>query len=227
MIKNVFFDLDDTLFDFHAAEHIAILDTFREVGIAPTADNAELYSRINLSCWQRMERGEWERDEVLVRRFAILFDTLGITGDAQATQRYYEDRLSREVSYVDGAIELLGELRGKYRMYITSNGTAVVQDRRIGASGIAEYFDGIFISERVGAHKPSPEFFNRIFDTVGGERQETVIIGDSLTSDILGGINAGIHTVYYNPRGKKNDTGIVPEYEIAALGEIPRLLEKI
>lgn len=227
MIKTVFFDLDDTLFDFHAAEKVAILDTFITVGITPCEENAAVYSRINLSCWQKMERGEWTRDEVLVRRFELLFDELGISGDAVSTQAYYEDRLSREVSYIDGARELLDGLRGKYRLYITSNGTALVQDRRIGASGIAEYFDGIFISERVGAHKPSAEFFDRIFEQIGGERSQTVIIGDSLTSDILGGINAGIHTVYYNPKGRKNGTDIMPEYEIGELAEIPCLLTTI
>lgn len=227
MIKTVFFDLDDTLFDFHASEHTAILDTFRHVGIEPSEENAALYSQINLSCWERLERGEWSRDEVLVRRFDIFFDALGVTGDAMATQKYYEDRLSYEVCYIDGARELLERMRGKYRMYITSNGTALVQDRRIGASGIAEYFDGIFISERVGAHKPSREFFNRIFEQIGGERAETVIIGDSLTSDILGGINAGIHTVHYNPKGRKNGTGITPEYEVRKLCEIPELIERI
>lgn len=227
MIRTVFFDLDDTLFDFHAAEHVAIRDTLSHVGIEPSEENAALYSKINRSCWQRLERGEWERNEVLFRRFELFFEALGVTGNPHETQRYYEDRLSREVSYIDGATELLEGLKGKYRLYITSNGTALVQDRRIDASGIAEYFDGIFISERVGAHKPSPEFFDRIFSAVGGQRQETVIIGDSLTSDILGGLNAGIHTVYYNPRARENNTGIIPEYEIMALWEIPSLLEKI
>lgn len=227
MIKTVFFDLDDTLFDFHASEHTAILDTFRHVGIEPSEETAALYSRINLSCWERLERGEWTRDEVLVRRFDLLFDALGVAGDAMATQKYYEERLSHEVCYIDGARELLEGMRGKYRLYITSNGTAIVQDRRIASSGISEYFDGIFISERVGAHKPSAEFFDRIFDTVGGERGETVIIGDSLTSDIRGGLNAGIHTVHYNPQGRVNDTGILPEYEVRELCEIPALIERI
>lgn len=227
MIKTVFFDLDDTLFDFHAAEHTAILATFSHLDIEPSEENARLYSRINLACWQRLERGEWDRDEVLTRRFEIFFAELAVEADPIAAQSFYEERLSHEVSYVDGARELLDRLRGRYRMYITSNGTAPVQDRRIGASGIAGYFDGIFISERVGAHKPSAEFFNLIFAEIGGERSETVIIGDSLTSDIKGGINAGIHTVHYNPKRKKNNSGITPEYEIGELSEIPDLLERI
>ena len=226
MIKTVFFDLDDTLFDFHAAENIAVSDTLLHFGIEPTPDTMSLYSSINRSCWQRMERGEWTREVVLVERFGLLFDALGVAGDPTATQAYYEDRLSHEVSYIDGARELLSALRGRYRLYITSNGTALVQDRRIAASGIAEYFDGIFISERVGAHKPSPEFFDRIFDAIGGKREETVIIGDSLTSDIRGGLNAGIHTVYYDPK-HRGYTDVIPEYTLHSLAEIPALLEKI
>lgn len=227
MIRTVLFDLDDTLFDFGAAEHTAICDTLSHLGIEPSKETVHLYVEINLACWKRLERGECTRDEVLYSRFNILFSRLGIERDSTEAKRYYERRLAEEVCYMEGAEELLSSLRGKYRMYIVSNGTALVQDRRIELSGIAKYFDGIFISERVGHHKPSPAFFDAVFRETCAKRCETVITGDSLTSDIQGGINAGITTILYNPKQKDISGDILPDYQIKSLGELPRLLEAI
>ena len=227
MIKTVFLDLDDTLFDFKASEHVAICDTLRQFNIEPTENTVKRYSEINISCWQKMERGEWSRDEVLYKRFEMLLLELSVGANPHLMQSYYEKRLAEEVCYLDGAEELLEALQGKYRLYATSNGTAAVQDRRIELSGIGKYLDGIYISERVGYHKPAREFFDRIFEEIGGERYETVIVGDSLTSDIRGGIDAGIKTCLYNPRGITISADILPDYEIKSLGELPKLLEGI
>lgn len=228
MIKTVLLDLDDTILDFHAAEYAAIRATFDEVG-APSDDaTVRRYSEINRSCWQRLERGELTRCEVLVERFKLLFAELDIDADPIVTQNVYEHRLSLEHPFIEGGRELLDVLYGKYALYIASNGTPLVQDRRIADSGIAKYFDGIFISERIGANKPSREFFDAAFATIEGfSREETVIVGDSLTSDVLGGINAGIRTCYFNPHSKENNTGITPDYEIRSLSELPILLERI
>lgn len=226
MIRNVLFDLDDTLLDFKRAEAEAIRYTLAEFGIEPTDENIKLYSRINLSCWEKLETGEYTRDEVLHRRFDILFDTLGVEGDSHATQKLYEYRLSLGAYYIEGAEELLGKLYGKYRLYLATNGIVNVQKRRIADSGIGKYFDGLFVSEKIGYNKPDKRFFDAAFCEIPDfKHSETVIIGDRLPSDILGGINAGIKTVYYNPMGKENDTGITPDYEIRDLGEIEELLE--
>ncbi len=228
MIKNVLFDLDDTLLDFHRAEAEAIRHTFAEIGIDPTDENVALYSKINRSCWARLETGEYTREEVLHRRFDMLFEALGTSGDSHATQRLYEYRLSLGAYYLDGARELLDELYGKYRLYLATNGIVNVQSRRIKDSGIGKYFDGIFVSEKIGYNKPDKRFFDAAFYEIPDfEREETVIIGDTLTSDILGGINAGIKTVYFNPKGVKNDTGIIPNYEIGSLSELTNLLENM
>ena len=226
MIRNVLFDLDDTLLDFHRAEAEAIRYTLKEFGIDPTNETIALYSRINRSCWAKLETGEYTREEVLHRRFDMLFATLGVTGDAHETQKLYEYRLSLGAYYLDGAEELLDELYGKYRLYLATNGIVNVQSRRIKDSGIGKYFDGIFVSERIGYNKPDKRFFECAFSEIPDfVLDETVIIGDTLPSDILGGINAGIRTVYFNPRGLKNDTGITPTYEIGTLAEIKELLK--
>ena len=228
MVKFVFLDLDDTIFDFHASEGKALSKTLAELGITPTAETLALYSKINKGQWERLERGEATREEILVRRFEILFDTLGVCKPAYEAQKIYEHNLSLEYIYIDGAEELLENLFGKYKLYLASNGTAKVQDSRIERSGIAKYFDGIFISQRVGYDKPSREFFECCFSEIDGfSKDEAIIVGDSLSSDILGGINAGIRTCRYNPKGMPQNPEIMPDYEIASLGELPKLLERI
>jgi 2-haloacid dehalogenase len=226
VIRNVLFDLDDTLLDFHRAEAEAIRHTLREFGINPTDETVALYSKINRSCWAKLETGEYTREEVLHRRFDILFQTLGVEGDAHETQKLYEYRLSLGAYYLDGAEDLLDELFGKYRLYLATNGIVNVQSRRIKDSGIGKYFDGIFVSERIGYNKPDKRFFECAFLEIPDFKlEETVIIGDTLTSDILGGINAGIKTVYFNPKNRKNDTGITPDYEIGTLADLTELLK--
>lgn len=228
MIKNVLFDLDDTLLDFHRAEAEAIRFTLKEIGIDPSEENVALYSKINRSCWAKLETGEYTRDEVLHRRFDILFDTLGVEGNSNETQKLYEYRLSLGAYYLDGAEELLDTLYGKYRLYVATNGIVNVQSRRIKDSGIGKYFEKIFVSEKIGYNKPDKCFFDSAFAEIPDfKHDETVIIGDILTSDIKGGINAGIKTVYFNPKSVKNDTDITPDYEIANLGDLPKLLEQM
>lgn len=228
MVKTLLLDIDDTILDFHRAQDTALPETFLELGIEPTSEVLSRYNEINREGWQMLERGEITRDEVVLRRFRILFSELGRPEiDAKETWRIYEDKLSRIHVFIDGAKELLDELFGKYDMYVVSNGTASVQDRRIAESGIGKYFKKMFISERVGYDKPSREFFDFCFAEIGDfDKAETLIVGDSLTSDILGGINAGIRTCHYNPKGVYSDN-IKPDYEIKSLGELPSLLKTI
>ena len=228
MIKHIFLDLDDTLLDFHKAEYIAIRSTFDEMGIPSDDGTIARYSEINRRAWERLECGEWTRGEVLVGRFRLLFEELLLDANPERTQAIYEDKLCIGHYFMDGAKELLDELHGKYRLYITSNGTARVQDSRIASANIADYFDGIFISQKIGYDKPRVEFFDRVFEKIEGfSRDEAIIVGDSLTSDILGGKNAGIKTCLYNPGGKENKTAVTPDYEIKTLAELPRLLVEL
>ena len=123
---------------------------------------------------------------------------------------------------------MLEALHGEYRLFICSNGTAVVQEGRLKSAGIGPYFEEIFISEEIGFNKPSVEFFNRCFDKIPDFcRERTIMIGDSLTSDILGGINAGIRTCWFNPQGRSGRGDIVPDYELSKLEQVPGLLKKI
>ena len=228
MIRNVLFDLDDTLFDFHKAEKIALTKTLVHFGIDPTEETLALYSTINAAHWKRLELGEISREEVKVGRYRELFKTIGVECDPVKATAYYESMLAIGHYFMPGAPELLEELYRKYRLYIVSNGTAKVQEGRIGSSGIAKYMDGIFISQILGANKPDKQFFDICFAEIPDfSLSETVIIGDSLSSDIKGGINAGITTVWFNPKGIENDSDITPDYTIKELSEVPGLLSQI
>lgn len=224
----VLLDLDDTLLDFHQAEHIAIAKTFAHFGIEPEERIIRRYSEINAAQWKRLERGEIDREQVLVGRFALLFDELGLNFSSREAKSTYENFLSQGHYFVPGAEALLDALHEKYRLFICSNGTAVVQEGRLKSAGISPYFEEIFISEEIGYNKPNPDFFVRCFERIPGFcRDKAIMIGDSLTSDILGGINAGIRTCWFNPQGSPGREDIIPDYELGKLEQVPGLLKKI
>ena len=228
MIRYVLFDVDDTLLDFGKAEAAAIRKTFERIGIPVTDELIRRYSEINAQQWSRFEKGEITREKLLTERFDILFSELGINVPSEMAQASYEYLLGIGHYFVDGAEELLEALKDKYELYIVSNGNASVQDRRLKSAGIIPYFKDIFISERVGFNKPSAEFFEACFERIPGfEKDKAVIVGDRLSSDILGGINAGVRTCWFNPRGDAPDPDIPADYEIKHLGELPALLESI
>lgn len=228
MIKAVLFDSDDTLLDFTRAEHEALKRTLTEVGIEPAEETISLYSSINKRHWEMLERGELTRPQVLTQRFDRLFEALGLKGDSAATQEIYERELSCGHYFIPGAVELLEALYGRYKLYMVTNGNEKVQVPRLKSADIGHFFEEIFISQRVGYDKPRIEFFDACFAQMPPfEKDEMIIIGDSLTSDILGGINAGIHTCWFNPHGKQGREDIAPEYVVGSLDEIPELLKSL
>ena len=228
MIKYILFDVDDTLLDFGKAEAAAIRKTFERIGIPVTEELIRRYSEINAQQWARFEKGEITRERLLTERFDILFSELGINVPSEMAQASYEYLLGIGHYFVDGAEELLEALKDKYELYIVSNGNASVQDRRLKSAGIIPYFKDIFISERVGFNKPSAEFFEACFKRIPGfEKDKAVVVGDRLSSDILGGINAGVRTCWFNPKGEAPDPDIPADYEIKHLSELPALLERI
>ncbi len=228
MIKNILFDLDDTLFDFHAAEKRALKRTFETLGVYASEEVLKRYSQINSEHWKMLEKGLITRDRVKVGRFEKLFAETGYTVSPEETAKLYENYLSEGHIFISGAENLLSSLYGKYRLYIVSNGSAKVQDGRIKSSGIAKYFENIFISQKVGFDKPNKEFFDACFSEIPDFLpKETVIIGDSLSSDIKGGKNAGITTVWFNPSGKENDSDVFPDFTVSSLAEIPNLVAKL
>lgn len=229
MITTVLFDLDDTILDFHKAEQGALKKALQSIGVEPTEEILKRYSVINLSQWKLLELGKLTQEQVKVKRYRIFFEELGINASPEKTAKCYEENLAFQHELVDGAMELLQKLHQKYRLYAASNGTYEVQRQRIQESGIKPYFQDFFISKQIGFHKPDVKFFEYCFSHIKDfKKEETVMIGDSLTSDILGGKNAGLTTIWYQKDKKITDNGeIHPDYRIYSLGELPELLEKM
>lgn len=228
MIKNLLFDLDDTILDFKKAEKAALRNTLLQLGVEPSQHMLLRYSEINQAQWKLLELGQITRNELKPRRYQLLFEEFGIDCSPKQAAAVYEQQLGVGHYFIEGAEETLQRLRQSYRIYIVSNGTAVVQHSRIESSGIEKYISGLFISQEVGADKPSLEFFRRVFDSIDDfEKSETVIIGDSLSADIKGGIAAGITTIWFNPGNAPNESGVVPHYEIQKLSRLDELLVSI
>ena len=227
MLEFLFIDLDDTILDFQKAEHIALKKSLEEFGVTPTEAVCARYSQINKSLWEALERGEMTRAQVLVERFAALFRELGVVADAQGCSERYTENLSIGHYFLPGAREAVESLSKKYKLYIASNGTKTVQTRRLESADIGEFFQDIFISQDMGADKPSMTYFERCFARIPGfDPQKAMIVGDSLSSDIRGGINAGIRTCWVNP-SHKAPGAVKPDYEIEALSQLEALLETI
>ena len=228
MIEFLFLDLDDTILDFHKAEYIALGKTFRGFGLEPTEDVMARYSLINKAHWERLERKELTREEVLVGRFAVLFGEYSIKVDPTLCARTYEDNLSIGHYFLPGAEEALERLSKKYKLYLASNGTAKVQAGRLASANISHYFQEIFVSQEIGANKPDILYFQRCFAKIPNfDAERSMMVGDSLTSDILGGIQAGMKTCWVNPNGKTHPENIRPDYEIKALWDLEALLETL
>ena len=224
----LFLDLDDTILDFHKAERLAISRTFRSFGLEPTDQVLERYHVINRLHWERLERGELTRDQVLTGRFQMLFEELGIPAQPQAIAKGYEHNLGLGHYFLPGAKEALDTLRGKYRLFLASNGTASVQHSRLTSAGLYPYFEEVFVSQALGANKPSRAFFDACAARIPGyDPRKALMVGDSLTSDILGGINAGMKTCWVCPRGTQGRPDIVPDYRIEALSQLPELLKTL
>ena len=228
MIRFVLMDLDDTILDFHRAEAAAVSKTLLRLGVEPTEQIVQRYSEVNAAHWRMLERGEITRQQVLTGRFRQLFSEIGADCDPEQTQQIYEAYLSQGHYFIPGAEQLLKDLSGKYLLYLVSNGNAAVQEGRLKSSGIEPYFEEIFISELIGADKPSKAYFDRCFARIPDfDPNHAILIGDSPTSDILGGINAGVKTCWFNPNHRPPHPEIQADYEIDHLSGFTVLLKTI
>ena len=219
------FDADGTLFDFDRAEAGALARTFARFDLPLTPATVDAYRRIDLACWQALERGELAPAVLRTRRFELLFVAAGIVADVELFSAAYLEHLAEAVELLDGAQDLLGELHGRYRLAIITNGLRAVQRSRLGRSAIGSLFDVLVISEEVGSAKPAPGIFDAAFAAMGHPaRHEVLMIGDSLTSDMQGACDYGIDACWFNPAGLPRPAGLPIAYEIARLDELIGLL---
>ena len=228
MMEFLFLDLDDTILDFHKAERIALSKTLASFGLEPTEAVLGRYHIINKEHWERLERKELTRDQVLEGRFRTLFAELGRTVDAAAVTRTYEENLSIGHYFLPGAQEAVQRLSQKYRLFLASNGTATVQHARLTSAGLYPYFEKVFVSQEVGHNKPSREYFDACFSQIPGfDVGKALMVGDSLTSDILGGSRAGMKTCWINPDHLPPRADIPADYQLERLAQLEALLETL
>ena len=223
MYKYLLWDIDGTVLDFLAAEAYAIKTLFKKYGLGECTDEMiKTYSAINTKYWQKLERNEMTKPEILIGRFREFFGLIGADiSIAESFNREYQVTLGDHIEFVGSAKEILLSQKGKYILAAVTNGTRIAQEKKLSLSGLDEIFDGIFISENVGSEKPNKEYFDHVFEKLGvTDKSEVLIIGDSLTSDIKGGTAAGIDTCWFNPNHKPNTLGIIPTYEIDDIGKI-------
>lgn len=192
-------DADMTLLDFKKSEKTALQKTLEHFRVPSVERAKESYRRINNAYWEKLERGEVTKKELVYLRYKDLLEELQIDGDYREYEEYYQDTLGDWAYKMEGAEDICHYLYGKYKLYLVTNGISKTQYSRMKKSGLFPYFEDIFVSEDSGYQKPMVEYFDYVFSKIGEvDKKKMLIIGDSLSSDIQGGINIGIDTCWFN-----------------------------
>ena len=224
----ILFDADGTLFDYEQAEANALQGAFADFSLPFGPQSAAAYQVINHQIWLDFEAGRISSLALRVARFERLFESLHIAADPQAFSACYLLHLSQQSGLMPGAQQVVAKLAANHRMAIITNGLSDVQRPRLALSTIHSYFAGVFISEEMGVSKPDPAYFEAVFSGLGAPlpaRERVLVVGDSLTSDIQGGLNYGLDTCWFNPAHKAPNPHIPATYEIHQLDDLLRLTE--
>ena len=222
----IFFDADDTLFDFKQSAYIAMRQTLADFKINPPAGYYEIYQGINHAAWSAFEKNEISADELRFIRFEKFLAAIGEYRDPLEMNSHYLHQLSQTDILIAGARELVEELlENGHQLCLITNGLKEVQRPRISKAGMGQYFKSIVVSDEIGVSKPDVGFFEHVFGEIGQpEKESVVVVGDSLSSDIQGGNNFGLDTCWYNPKKQVNLTKYLPTYEIDQLELLKQLI---
>ena len=222
----ILFDADNTLLDFNAAESKALADTLRNYGIEPDAETVQTYRTINGELWRQLEKGQIRRDKLMAERFTRFLKAVNAAGSGAEMNQYYLDQLSTHPDLAaPNVLDVMKELAEVATLAVVTNGFDRVQSRRVAESGLKEFVEEVFVSEKLDSEKPSRKIFDTALRSLGVENRERVLmVGDSLTSDIQGGINAGLDTCWYNPNHAENPGKVFPTYEVSNLEELYQLV---
>ena len=227
--KFLLFDLDHTLLDFDAAEDVALTQLLKEEGVTDIQAYKDYYVPMNKSLWKDLELKKITKQELVNTRFSKMFSHFGIEKDGVYLAESYQFYLAQQGQVFSGAMELLDSLidRG-YELYAATNGITTIQTGRLAQSGLAPYFNQVFISEQLQTQKPDALFYDKIGQQIAGfSKEKTLMIGDSLSADIQGGNNAGIDTIWYNSHHLENKTKAQPTYEVDSYQALLELLDKL
>lgn len=225
----ILFDADNTLLNFDAAENKALAETLVNYGIEPDAETVQTYRTINEELWRQLEKGQIRREKLFGERFSRFLKAINAAGDGVEMNRCYLEQLSTHPDLMSPEVlDVLRELSEVATLAIVSNGAQKVQTRRLEESGVMNFMEDVFISEKMGCEKPNARIFDAALRALGVENREHVLmVGDSLSSDIQGGSNAGLDTCWYNPNHAENSGKVIPTYEIASLEELyPLVMEQ-
>ena len=224
-IKAVLIDIDNTLLDFNKGAEIVVEIAFNKCGLTYKNHYIKTFIEQNDLLWEKIERGELTREGLHKIRFNTIFKVLGITGDGVKTEIEFRKALFNIAVPVEGAQELVKYLSKKYKVYCASNAIYNQQINRLKLSNMHDYFSGFFISEKIGKQKPSKEFFDYCFNNLDGIKpEETIVVGDSLTADVLGAKNYGLKSIWYNAFNVENKAKITPDYTVNELLQIKDIL---
>ena len=224
----VLFDADNTLLNFDAAENKALAETLVNYGIEPDAETVQTYRTINEELWRQLEKGQIRREKLMSERFSRFLKAIDAAGDGAEMNRFYLEQLSTHPDLMGPEVlDVLRELSEVATLAVVTNGFDRVQSRRVAESGMKDFIEEVFVSEKLDSEKPNRKIFDAALRSLGVENREHVLmVGDSLTSDIQGGINAGLDTCWYNPNHAENPGKVCPTYEISNLEELyPLVME--
>lgn len=221
-------DADDTVLDFKNSERDAIILLCEQFSIDGGEDVAYKFQQINRRMWDMFELGLITREEIFYSRFEELFAFYGIEGkDITAVGDAYRENMAHSRRIIKGARAFLRRISQNHDLYCVTNGITRTQKMRMKASGLGKYFKKMYISQEMDLAKPSKEFFHYALEDIGVvDLQDVYIIGDSLTSDIQGGINSGIKTILFN-RENKQIKDIRPDYAVKNYHQLERLIEEL
>ena len=213
-------DMDDTLFDYKTAAHHAFRETLSCYGLDYSEEREKLYQSVNQGLWHRLELGEVTREQLQTERFLTFFSALGKTVDPAEANAFYMSVLAKGSYLLPGAEDFCKKVSAQHPIYFITNGFSVSQHRRLEGSAVAPYISGMFVSEELGVQKPRREYFEAVLSALKiTDRKRCIVLGDSLSSDVLGANNAGIPCCWLNPQHKPNPGPAVCDYEIGALPE--------
>ena len=222
----ILFDLDGTLFDYNRAEEYALKNSLESFGIdCDFSSCLAEYRKINRSVWREFERGMIGLEDLRLKRFDVLFDNSNVKKNIEEFSKKYLYFISKTSFINEGAEEIVSYLRSDYKLALATNGIYSVQYERLKRSSLSPYFDIFVVSEEIGFAKPTPDFFNYVFKKAShSDKNTALIVGDSLSSDIKGGINFGIDTCWFNPEKVIKEVDLSPTYEIEKLAQVKDII---
>ena len=223
----ILWDVDGTLLDFLYSQRYAITVCFHSAGLTISEEIIHRYSQINDAMWKKLELGEITKEQLLPGRFLALFEEYGIEGvDIVSFMKQYQEELGNVYSYIDDSLNICKALQGKVKQYVVTNGVISTQTHKLELSGLGPLMEELFISEQIGTPKPQKGFFDYCLAHVEEkDKSKILLVGDSLSSDIKGGVQAGIPTCWYRPEGTENSTEYHPEYEISDLHQLFAIID--